>query len=233
VPKERRGDRNSVTQGDTKCVLGAVVLGANAQSQSSGHAATPNAIIDDSVITVLDAASPESSFPQMGPLKPDLVPHSLQVTRSVGKGTKMLRRKQIRNIPQSCARSSTPNTKPNLHIEGVANGSWVLNFRPPASNPPTADPHRRNSFQSTLGRNCETEHSPKKMHQAPASILDETASRVSSQRTNPTLSGRFLSTSSENTDEALRNSALGTGGRGGGRCHNGPTVPSMRNPKTR
>ena len=109
VQRKRRSDRNSVTQGDTKCILGAV------QSQSSGHANTPNAIIDDSVITLLDVASPESSPPQTGLPKLELMPHSLQVTRSVGKGTKLLRRKQIRTIPQSLPRSSTPNTKPNLH----------------------------------------------------------------------------------------------------------------------
>ena len=116
VPNNKRDDRNSVRQGDTKCILGAVVLGANAESQSSGHATAPNATTDDSVITLLDVASPESSLPQMRPLKPELMPHSLQLTRSAGKGTKMLRRQQIHTIPQSYAQSSTPNTKPNLHI---------------------------------------------------------------------------------------------------------------------
>ena len=117
VPKKKRDDRNSVTQGDTKRILGAVVLGANAESQSSSHATTPNATTDESLITLLDVASPESSLPQMRPLKPELMPHSLQVARSAEKGTKMLRKQQIRTIPQSYAQSSTPNTKPNLHIK--------------------------------------------------------------------------------------------------------------------
>ena len=117
VSKKRRDDRNSVRQGDTKCILGVVVLGANAESQSSGHVATPNAIIDDSVITLLDIASPESSLPQMGPLKPKLIPHSLQVTHSAGRGTGVPGGKQIRTIPQLCGQSSTPNIKPNLHIK--------------------------------------------------------------------------------------------------------------------
>ena len=147
VPKKRRSDRNSVMQGDTKCILGAVVLGANAQSLSSGHTTTPNVITDDSVITLLDVASPGSSLPQMGPLKPELMPHNLQITSSARKDTKMLRKNQIRNIPQSCAQSRSPNTKPNLHIKGVVNKSWMVNSRSPASNPPTADPNRGNSLR--------------------------------------------------------------------------------------
>ena len=146
VPK-RGVDRNSVTQGDTKWFFEAVVLGANAQSQSSGHATTPNAIIDDSVIPLLDAASPESSLSQIRPLKPEVMPHSLQVTHSAGKGTKMLRRKQIRTIPRSCAQSISSNTNPNIHIKGVANKSWMVNSRSPPSNPPTADPNRGNSLR--------------------------------------------------------------------------------------
>ena len=106
----------------------------------------------------------------------------------------------------------------------------MVNSRPPASNPPTADPPRGNSFQSTLGTNNEIEHSPKKMHQAPAPILDENLSRVAHRRTLP---GRFLSASSENADEALRNSALNTSSRGAGRSYNGSTIISMRNPTTR
>ena len=116
VPKKRRSDRNLVTQGDTKFILGAV------QSQGSGHATTPNAIIDDSVITLLDVASPESSPPLTGPPKLELMPH-LQITRSVGQGTRMLRRKRIRTIPQLCAQSRSPNTNPNLPINNIANES--------------------------------------------------------------------------------------------------------------
>ena len=142
VPKKIRSERSSVTQADTRCILGEAVLRANALSQRAGHATTHRAIIGSSVITPLDVASPESSLPQMGPQKPELIPHSLQVTHSAAKGTKILRGKQFRTIPQSWAQSSTPNTKPNLLIKGVANESWMVNSRPPASNPPTADPHR-------------------------------------------------------------------------------------------
>ncbi|PUU79623.1 hypothetical protein B9Z19DRAFT_1064112 [Tuber borchii] len=119
----RQGDRNQATQDDTKRILGAVALGANAQSQSGGRTTPPGAMVDSSVITLLDVVSPESSLRRMGPQKTELMPHILQVTRSARKGTKILRRQQIRTIPQSHARSSTPNTKPNLHIRGVANES--------------------------------------------------------------------------------------------------------------
>ena len=116
VPKKRRGDGNPLTRDNTGCILEAVVLGANPQSQTTGHVTTPGAIIDNSVVTLLDVAFPESSLPHIGPVKQELLPHSLRATRSAGKGAKMLRRKQIRIIPQSCAQSSTPNTKPNFHI---------------------------------------------------------------------------------------------------------------------
>ena len=121
VPKKIHSEGTPVTQEDARCILGEAVLRANAQSQRGGHATTPGAIIDSSVLTQLDVASPKSSSPQMGPQKPELMPRSFQVTHSAGRGTIILRRKQIRTIPQSCSQSSTPNTKPNPHIKGVAN----------------------------------------------------------------------------------------------------------------
>jgi len=183
VPKKSHSERSPVTQEDTRCILGEAVLSANAQSERGGHATTPGAIIDSYAITQLDVTSPESSSPQMGPQKPELMPRSLQANHSAGRGTKILRRKQIRTIPQPCSQSSTPNTKPNPHIKGVANESWISNFRAPASDPPTADPNRGNSFQSTPETNGEMEHVPERMHRTPASILDETEPRVAHVRT--------------------------------------------------
>ena len=232
VPKKRRSDRNSVTQGNTKCTLGELVSGTNAQSQSSGHATTSNAIIDDSVITLLDVTSTESSLPQIGPLKPELMLYNLQITGSAG--TKMLRRQQICTIPQSCVRSSTPNIKPKLHVKGVANESWMVNSRPPTSNPPTADRHCGSGFQSIHGTDNELEHSPKKIHQAPAPIIDETSSRVTHRRTYYTRQGRSGYGSSENAkDETLRHAGPDTSGGGDDGRYNGSAIISMRNPKTR
>ena len=190
IPKKSSSERSPVTKEDTRCILREVALGANARSQRGGHDTNPGAIIDSSGITLLDVPSPERSLPPMGLQKPELMPHSLQVTHSAGKGTKMLRRKQIRTVPQSWAQSSTPNTKPNLHIKSVANESWMVNSGPPASNPPTADPHHGNNFQSTPETNGEIEHVPKKIHQTPASILDETGSKVAHRQTYHIREGR-------------------------------------------
>ncbi|PUU79037.1 kinase-like domain-containing protein [Tuber borchii] len=143
VPKGSSSERSPVTQEDKRCILGEVVLVANAQSQRGGHATTLGAIIDSSAM-----------------------------------------------IPQSCAQSSTPKTKLNLHIKTVANKGWMLNSRPPTRNPPTADPRRGNNIQSTPGANGQTEPVPKKIHQAPASILDETESRVACRRTYHTRQSR-------------------------------------------
>ena len=110
----------------------------------------------------------------------------------------------------------------------------MVNSRSPANNPPTADRHRGNSFQSTLGRNCAMEHAPKKMYQAPASILDETSSRVAHRRTCYTRPSMSRYGNSENAkDQALPNSGPNTSGKGDSRSHNGPTIMSMRNPKSR
>ena len=164
APKGSSSERSPITQEDTRCILGEVVLGSSAQSQRGGHATTLGAIIDSSVITLLDVASPESSLLKMGLKKPELMPNSLQVTHSAAKETKILRRKQIRTIPKSWAQSRTPNTTPSLRIKSVANESWMVNSRPPASYPPMGAPHYGNSFQPTPGTNGEMEHLPKKIH---------------------------------------------------------------------
>ena len=111
IPKEKRGEGNLITQDDTGCILGAVGLRANGGSQRGGYATTPNARIDGSVITQLDVVSPEISIFQTASLAPELIPQSLLITHSAGKGAKALRRKQIRSIPQSPVQSSTPSSQ--------------------------------------------------------------------------------------------------------------------------
>ncbi|PUU79029.1 kinase-like domain-containing protein [Tuber borchii] len=210
IPKKKRRERNPITQDDTKPILGGVVLGA--RSQGGSHATTPKARIDGSIITQLDVVSPKNSIFQMGSLEPESMPQSYLITHSTGKGAKTLRRKQVHTIPQSHSQSSTPNPKLSSYtsIKGVANQNWMLNARPPASDPPTADPHHGNSLRSALRTNGPMEHGPKKIHQAAASDLYGTASRIAYQRTYPTRPVR-----------------------GDGRGHNGPTINSMRTPKTR
>ena len=178
IPKEKRGERSPITQDDTRCILGGVGLGENPRSQRGGHATTPKARIDYSVITQLDVVSPEIPIFRMGSLKPELIPRSPLITHSAGKGAKALRRKQTRTIPQSRGQSSTPNPKLNPYIKCIANENRILNARPPAGDPPTADPHHGNSLRSALGTNGQMEHGPKKIHQAPASVLDGSGSRI-------------------------------------------------------
>ena len=78
------------------------------------------------------------------------------------------------------------------------------------------------------------EHTPTEMYQAPASILDQTLSRVTHRRTHHTRKGRSGYGSSENAkDETLRHAGPDTSGGGDGGRYNGSTIISMRNPKTR
>ena len=162
IPKEKRGEGYLITQDDTWRVLGGVGLGANGGSHRGSHATTPNARIDGSVITQLGVVSPEISIFQMASLKPELIPQSPLIAHSAGKGAKMLRRKQIRTIPQSRGQSSTPNPKLNSYIKVFTNKNWMLNGRSPAGDPPTADSHHGNSLRPTPGKNGPTEHGPKK-----------------------------------------------------------------------
>ena len=62
IPKEKRGEGNLIMQYDTGRILGGVGLRANGGSQRGGHATTPKARIDSSVIAQLDAVSPEISI---------------------------------------------------------------------------------------------------------------------------------------------------------------------------
>ena len=140
----------------------------------------------------------------------------------------MLRKKRIRNIPQSCPLSSTPNTKFNLRIKCVANENWLLNSRPPASDPPTLelDPYHENSAQPTLGR-----HTPKRG--APAS---DSPTRIADWRTYPAQqsevgsddSGVGSDDSETSEDESLQN-PMSNARSGGG----GPIVNPVKNPNTR
>ena len=161
------------------------------KEKRGGHATTLKARINGTVITQLDVVSPEISIFQIASLKPESIPQSPLIPRSAGRGAKTLRRKQIHPIPQSRGQSSTPNPKLNPYIKGVANKNWMLNTRPPAGDPPTADPHRGNSLRSALGTNGPTEHGPKTIHPAPASVLDGTGSRIAYRQTYPTRPGCY------------------------------------------
>ena len=121
IAKEKRGEGSLTMQDDTGRILGGVGLGANGGSHRGGHATTPKARTDGSVITQLDKVSPEISIFQTVSLKPESIPQNPLVAYSVGGGAKTLRRKQIRPIPQSRRQSSTPNPKFNPYMRGVAN----------------------------------------------------------------------------------------------------------------
>ena len=115
IPKGKRGEENPITQCDTRHILRGVGLGANARSQRGGHATTPKARIDGSVITQLDVVSPEISIFQTVSLKPESIPQSPLIAHSAGKGAKTLRRKHIRTIPLSHTQSSTPSQTQPLY----------------------------------------------------------------------------------------------------------------------
>lgn len=126
-----------------------------------------------------------------------------------------------------------PNAKLNMHIKRVANKNWVLNFSPPASGPQTPNPDSGNSFQSTPRPNSAMEHTAKKMHNLPASALNQTAARIIHRRTSPTRQSGFGSDSTGISDYKAQNSAPNTYGTGDGGRQDSTIINSMRNSHTR
>jgi len=117
--KKLRSERSPITQDDTRCTLGGVVLGANAGSQGGSDPTIPKPGIDSPVITLSDPTSIENSPVQTEHKTSEMMPYNFPASHS--RGPKVLRQKQIYNIPQTCPQSSIPNSKPSLHIRCVAN----------------------------------------------------------------------------------------------------------------
>jgi len=158
-PKKRRSERNQISGANTRRVPAGVALRSGKGSQRCGGPATRKILIDASVAALppSDAAPAECSGLETGPRKLKLIPGNPQATDA--KGSNVLRgNKNIVNAPQTCSLSSAPNTKLSLLTKRVANDNWVLNPRPPSIGPPTPDPYRRNSFQSTRETNGQMEH---------------------------------------------------------------------------
>ncbi|PUU76167.1 kinase-like domain-containing protein [Tuber borchii] len=96
---------------------------------------------------------------------------------------KVLGKKRIRSILQTCPQSNTPNTKFNLSIKHVTNENLLLNPRPPTSSPPTPNPHHGNSLQLAPGTNGLIEHTLK--NEASAPILDAPNRRIAHSQAHP------------------------------------------------
>ena len=116
--KKRRSGRNPIRQVDARYIPVGVALEANAGSQCGGDPTTPKAMADNCAMTPSDAACQESAA-QAGPQKlelmtwkPELIPHNPQAAHS--KEPKAMRKKKIRNIPQTRPKSSTPIPNPTL-----------------------------------------------------------------------------------------------------------------------
>ena len=144
--KKRRSEGNPIPQVDARCIPVDVALEANAGLQCGGDPTAPKAIADNCVMTPSDAASVRNSAVQAKPRKPELIPHNPQDAHS--KEPKVMRKKKIRNIPQTRPQSSTPNTKPNPLIKCVANRSWMPNSRPRATDSPTPNRYGENNLPS-------------------------------------------------------------------------------------
>ena len=84
------------------------------------------AVIGTSVMIPSNAASTESSAIHTGHQKSKLMPHDSQALHF--EGPKVLgRKKPAYDIPQTCSRGSTPNTKLNPHTKHISNENWMLN----------------------------------------------------------------------------------------------------------
>ena len=118
-----------------------LALGANAGFRRCGSAIL-EPIIDTSGMIPFGAASVQNSVIQVELLKSEPMHHNFEATHS--NAFHALGKKQIGNSPHSSPKSGTPNTKLNLRIKHVANKSWMLNHRPPASDPPKPNTDRGN-----------------------------------------------------------------------------------------
>ena len=185
-PKERRSERNRISQANTRCIPRGVAMGAGKGSQRDGGPTTRKNIIDTSVIVPSPSdAFAESSRVETGFPESELMPGNFQATDS--KGPNVLKRnKNFLNTPRTCPQSSTPNTKLNLLTKRVANENWVPNPRPLSSDPPTPDLYRRNSRQSTRETDEPMEYTRKQMPKARSPTTNNTTPRTTYGRTYPT-----------------------------------------------
>ena len=190
-PKERRSERNRISQANTRLIPRGVAVCAGGRSQKGCGPTTRKNIIDTSVmVPSADEASAESSIVKIGIPESELMLGNSQATHP--KGPNLLRRNEsILNTPQTCPQSSTPNAELNLPTKPFANENWVPNARPRSSDPPTPDLYRRNSRQSTRETDGPMEHTRKKIPKARPPITDNTASRTTYRRTYPTRRRRF------------------------------------------
>ena len=191
-PKERRSERNRISQADTRCVPRGVAMGAGEGSQRGSGPATRRGGVGASIIvpSPSDAASAGSSRVETGLPESELMLGNFQATDS--KEPNVLRRNGgILNTPQTCLQSNTPNAELNPLTKRVANENWVLNPRPLPSDPPTPDLYRRNSRQTTRETDGPMEHQRKKIPKARSPTTDNTTSRTTYGGTPPTRRRRF------------------------------------------
>jgi len=147
----------------------------------------------------------------------------------------MLRKRWIHNVPQTCLRSSTPNSKFNLPIKLVADENLLPNPRPPTSSPPIPDLHHGNSLQLALGANYRVGRTRKR--EATAPIPDAPRKRIAHPQIY--LAGGASSDHSRQTmrrehqgGEVLQNSAHNTPRRGCGGDWGSTTIYPTGNSNT-
>ncbi|KAG0643260.1 kinase-like domain-containing protein [Tuber brumale] len=196
--KERRSKRNLITMDDPRYTPRDVGSAENLGSKRGRDPKSPQ---------------PAAGAAVMAP----------PVAASVGPGcTKALRKTEIHDTSETLLQSNSPNTQLNLHLKHVANENWLLDPRPLASDPPTPDLRRRNSFQSTQGTNAPTEHTAN--HKYPTPVPDKATTRISRRRTYPTERRRFMSNHSAPSEDKVSQSSIpNTHNRGDGRSHD-PTI---------
>ena len=177
-PKKRRSQRNQTKPANTRCIPRCVALGADAGSQRGGDPSTRKTVINTSVITPSPSAEAfaESSRAETGPRKSELMPHNSRSTDP--KSRNALRETNTRCTPQTYLQGSSPNIRLNLLTKPIANENWMLNSRPPSRGPPTPNPYRGNSLQSTKETNGQMEHTRKKIDKAPAFTPSSTRDRT-------------------------------------------------------
>ncbi|PWW73102.1 kinase-like protein [Tuber magnatum] len=238
-PKKRRSGGSPITHGNTEYTPRDTALGSKKGSPRRNDPSTPRSVVGNSAATPPDAPSIEGSLFRMEPLESQLTPRGFNATRS--KGTEAQGNGQIHSTPQTYLQGDVQNTKPNLSSEYKTcydtNENWLLNPRPPASDPST--PHLRYiySVRSTPRTNGPMELTQK--HRLPTPILDEAMARMARRQAHPARQGRFGSHDSETSaNEVPQNFTPDTLGRGDGRNQDTIIKPiqdpnSGRNPNAR
>jgi len=103
--REKKIERDPITQGGTRCISGGADSLANTGSKMGDDPTVEESSFDSSMMTLSYTAPTRSPVIQTGPRKSEFVSPNFKETHC--KSPKRVRKKHIRNTPQTCYQSRT------------------------------------------------------------------------------------------------------------------------------